>query len=120
MGYDNVTDSWRGLCAIELDGGGYALAMATPSNSSERVSDSGETNVKDGSGTLDSIIFNDPVAGLTATIYDSLSSSGTIIAAPAIPALLNAAPFQLFFNRPFSTGLTINLSTAADLTVLYR
>lgn len=75
------------------------------------------TTIKSGAGTLHSISVNTVgAAANTATIYDSLTGTGTVI---AVITTLSAQ--TLLYDLAFATGLTIVTATgtAADLTVTY-
>jgi hypothetical protein len=75
------------------------------------------TTVKSGSGVLVAIIVNTGASGGTATIYDSLTATGTKIGT----ALTTTTGITFPYNCRFGTGLTIVTATAAsDITVIYR
>ncbi len=81
------------------------------------ISTATTTVLKIGSGTLHSIIANNPTNN-NITIYDNTAGSGTIIG--IINPGSSAVPFQLSYNTPFFTGLTIVTAGSPDLTVTYE
>lgn len=79
----------------------------------------GGTLVKTGEGVLFSITLNKPVATAVITLYDGLTTGGTVIGTITVPA--SPQPSDLNFNLAFSTGLFVVLATAdMDLTISYR
>lgn len=92
------------------------LVVADDPYSYNHISTLTTTTVKSGAGFLHAIAINTTAATGTATIYDSLTGSGTKIAVVTVASLAT-----LFFDVAFTTGLTIVTATAAhDLTVSYR
>jgi hypothetical protein len=86
------------------------------------TSTTGGTLIKTGEGVLYGITFNKPVATGVITIYDGLTTGGTVIATitvPSSPQVFTWGPFNGGFY--YQTGLFIVIATAAqDLTVSYR
>lgn len=77
------------------------------------------TIVKTGEGALYSITFNKPVATSVVTIYDGLTTGGTVIGTITIPA--SPMPVTLRYDTYFSTGLFVVVATAdQDLTIIYK
>lgn len=78
------------------------------------------TAIKSGAGLLHSLTINTKSVAGTATVYDSTTASGTVIA--VIDTTL--AQDTLLYDVKFLTGLTIATAdggvTHADLTVSYR
>lgn len=81
----------------------------------KRISTATTTLVKSRAGKLLSVTINSRAIG-TATIYDNIVASGTII------AIINLAlaDSYLSYSTKFSIGLTVVTSAAADLTVAYE
>lgn len=79
----------------------------------------GDTLVKNSSGTLHSLTVNACTVGGTLTIYDSLNEAGTLIAIIIIP--INPNPFTLIYDVTFNTGLYLGFDgvLVADITVSY-
>lgn len=86
-------------------------------NSYTNITTSTTTLVKSGVGGLHSITVNTKGATETATIYDSLTGSGTKIGTIDV-----SQPGTFTFDVAFTLGLTIVTAgtTAADITVSYR
>ena len=77
------------------------------------------TLIKTGEGVLFSLIFNKPVAAGVITLYDGLTTGGTLIGTITVPASPQLSVLPL--NIRFATGLFIVIATnAQDLTVSYR
>jgi hypothetical protein len=69
-----------------------------------------------GGNTLDKIVLNTTGAG-TATIYDSPTASGKVIAVETFSA--TTPPGDIEYGVPLNNGLTIVVASAAlDLTVV--
>lgn len=85
------------------------------------ISSAGTNTIKTGSGILKALNVNTAVTSGVATVYDSLSGSGDIIARIAFPTvslLQSLVPVE--FNVKFNTGLTIVTVGNLDVTVIYR
>lgn len=80
-----------------------------------RITASGATVVKSGSGTLQRVVCGGNGASTTATLYDNTAASGTIMLVTLTPK----TPFVLDIRAKFNTGLTVGLSGASDLTVIW-
>lgn len=75
--------------------------------------------VKAGEGALYQITFNKPLETNVVTVYDGLSTGGTVIATITVPA--TQAPVTLTYNAYFSVGLFVVSATAAsDFTITYK
>jgi len=77
---------------------------------------SGTTTVKSGQGELAGMIVNTSAAGATVTLYDSTTASGTKIATVNTP---NNFVANIIYGLMFTNGLTVNLSAACDVTIIY-
>jgi hypothetical protein len=77
--------------------------------------------VKTGPGVLQGITLTPAAAKSTATVYDSLSATGTILAKLQAAADGGSVPAQLPAGGiPFSTGLWVELAgTGAVATTVY-
>ena len=75
-------------------------------------SGAGSTNIKASAGVLHTITVN--TAGTTVTVYDNTTASGAII------AVIGAVTGTFTYDVSFSTGLTVVIAGAADITVSYR
>lgn len=98
--------------------GAIPVYMATgPATKSAHINTSTTTLVKTGPGILNSVTVNTPGSGWTATIYDSLTGSGTVLAVISSPS-----QGQILYGIPFSTGLTVVTAsgTPGDLTISYQ
>jgi hypothetical protein len=86
-------------------------------NSFSHIASNATTLVKSGAGVLTAIVVNTSGASSNiATIYDSLTGSGTVI------AILDTTSKGTYnYNVAFSNGLTVvtTTGTAGDLTVTY-
>lgn len=82
----------------------------------KHISTNATTLVKTGEGFLHSISVNTAGGTDTATVYDSITGSGTIIG-----ILSCTTPTTHFLDVGFATGLTIVTagSTAPSITVSY-
>ncbi len=80
------------------------------------------TTVKSGAGRIHTIIVTGAGASFTTvTIYDSLTAAGTIIALLKVEGASNASSSQTYLlDAEFSTGLTLNLSATASVTITYQ
>lgn len=79
----------------------------------------GGTLIKTGEGALYSITFNKPVATAVITLYDGLTTGGTVMGIITIPA--SPMPVTLSYNVAFLTGLFIVVATAdTDFTINYK
>lgn len=77
------------------------------------------TLLKTGEGALYSLTINTPVATGVITLYDGLSTAGTVIAVITIP--VSPMSETLTFNAYFATGLFIVVATAnQDITIVYK
>lgn len=72
------------------------------------------TAVKAGKGLLSKFIVGSGVAAATATIYDSLTGTGTVLG-----VIDCAAAREIDLDIVFGTGLTIVTSGTADITIAY-
>lgn len=79
------------------------------------------TVVKSGSGTLEKIIVNTPLANGTITIYDSYAAVGTKVGTVTFPAsLTSSGPVCVDYNVQCDEGIVIVTGSAnLDLTVVY-
>ena len=77
------------------------------------------TVLKTGSGVLQSITVNKPVASSVITVYDNVAASGTKIATITQPTVLLYSQGTLVYGLWFTSGLTIVTSAADDITVVY-
>lgn len=100
-----------------------------------RVTATGATTIKSGSGYINSISINNPSAltgattATTITIYDNTAASGTIshiFSLPTSANLATALPFSIPIHDSYATGITVNItlgtsgSWTPDITVNYR
>jgi hypothetical protein len=84
------------------------------------ITGSGATVVKASAGLLRSITINKWVTGLVVTVYDNIAASGTKILTFTYSAT-DTGPVPLpALDVAFLTGLTINLSATADVSVSFR
>lgn len=90
--------------------------MADTSFNYANPAGSATTTIKSGVGVLHAITINTTAAS-AITIYDNTAGSGTKIATiAASPAI--GSTFR--FDVAFTTGLTVVLAGASDITVSYR
>ena len=83
-------------------------------NSWEHIRAAGTYVLDTNAGVLKSITINTTTGG-ACTVYDGLTVAGRQIA-----VLKTAIPEQtLFYDIPYTTGLTIVLATSGDLTVVF-
>jgi hypothetical protein len=78
----------------------------------------GTTTLKSAGGWLHSVTINTRGAsGNTATLYDNINGSGTVLASIDTTTQIQT----LLFDAAFTTGLTVVLAagSAADITVSY-
>lgn len=76
----------------------------------------GGTLLRTGPGVLHTITFNKPIATSVLTIYDGLTTGGTVIAIITIPASPNTP--TMIYDVAFNTGLFVVLATAnMDVTI---
>lgn len=86
----------------------------TREHSSAHIAGAATTTVKAGAGLLAKILVGTGAAGATATVYDSLTGTGTVV------AIIDCAnPRSMDLDVALSTGITIVTSGATDLTVAY-
>lgn len=97
----------------------FAPAVMQPPGNATHISGAGDHFIKSSGGILIRIIDNDPIALGVATIFDSLTASGTTIAELKQPLGLTGAYRQLDYYCRFSTGLAINTTVSANLTVIW-
>jgi hypothetical protein len=84
-----------------------------------RVTSSGATNaVKTGPGQLYSVSVDKWVSALVVDIYDALTVTGTPIVKITFSAT-DTGPYCAVCNLPFTTGITVNLSAAADVNLSF-
>lgn len=95
----------------------YRLGQIETQAIAGRVTTAGTYNLKYGPGTLHKITLNNPT-GTLITVYDSVTGSGTTIAAINTPA--QADPVTLVYDVQFSNGLTIVSTGTWDATVIYQ
>lgn len=110
MSYPNKQDNPAGAIPVYIAPNPGALAVNISTNTT--------TLVKSGAGILSSIAINTKGASSnTATVYDSLTGTGTILA--VIDTTASIGTIQ--YNLKFSIGLTVVTATgtAANLTVMY-
>lgn len=86
------------------------------------ITATGATTVKSGAGRLHTMITTPQGnATIVITIYDNTAASGTIIALIRSEGTSNTTSSQQYiFDAEFSTGLTINLSVAGNVTCTYQ
>lgn len=95
-----------------------ASGSVVPSGySATTISTATTTLVKSGAGVFASLNINTGGVGSSATVYDSLTGSGTVLG-----VFSTAAQAVLPVNLAFSTGLTVVTSggTPANITIAYR
>jgi hypothetical protein len=80
------------------------------------ISTGGTHVVRDGPVFLDRILVNTPASG-SITVYNNNAASGEEIAVITTGAFI-VLPFRYGFI--LDIGLTIDLSTAMDITVIYQ
>ncbi len=86
-----------------------------------RVTASGATNaIKSGAGFIHSISVDKWVTGLVIDIYDALTVTGTPIRKITLSSTDTGPIPASIVDIPFATGLTVNLSAAADVGISYR
>jgi hypothetical protein len=86
-----------------------------------RVTASGATNaIKTGAGLLHSISVDKWVTGLVIDVYDALTVTGTPIRKITLSATDTGPMPASVVDITFATGLTVNLSAAADVGISYR
>ncbi len=73
------------------------------------------TVIKTGAGVLHSIVINATAAG-SITLYDNTAASGVKIG--TLKASIGENTYT--YNGTFSTGLTVVLAAASDVTVMWR
>lgn len=77
------------------------------------------TLINAGTGVLYSITLNKPVATAVITIYDGLTTGGTVIGTITIPT--SPMPVTLYYDVEYVVGLYIVVATAScDLTLNYK
>ena len=82
-----------------------------------RISTATTTILKYGPGTLVRIVVNNPT-NAAITVYDNITNAAPIIA--IIDPDTSNIPFELDYNCPLQTGLTIVTAGTPDLTVIYE
>lgn len=98
---------------------GPAIPVVEGPYSYANITTAVNTQVKTGAGVLYAISFNKPVATGVIQISDAASKTTPTIGTITVPA--SPQPVTLFYNTVFSTGLNIDVATAAqDITVLYK
>lgn len=80
-------------------------------------SGSGAVIVKGSPGFLHSINLNSPVATTVIKLYDSISAQTGTFAIITIPA--SPQPVTLFYDITLLNGLTLNIGTSSDITIVY-
>lgn len=74
------------------------------------------TLLRTGPGILHAITFNKPIATSVLTVYDGVSTGGTVIAIITIPATPQTP--TLLYDVAFTTGLFVVVATAdMDVTI---
>lgn len=93
-------------------------AGTTGGYSASHITTSTTTTVKSGAGTFRGLVINTKGATSTATIYDSTTGSGTVLA--VVDTTVNVATLR--YDVAFATGLTVVTAggTPADLSVIYK
>lgn len=93
------------------------MASAAGGYSYSHISTNTTTVVKSGAGTLNAVVINNSGTSATATIFDSTTGSGSIIA-----TINTSNQGALRYQLAFSTGLTVVTAgtAAADVTVVYK
>lgn len=90
-------------------------------NSFRNITSATTTAVKSGSGKVNAIIINTPVANGVITVYDNTAASGTKIGTITLPATVLADVGKVVkYECSFNTGLTVVTSAATDITVVYE
>lgn len=72
--------------------------------------------IKSGAGTLRNLVVN-TTAATAITIYDNTAASGTKIATIAASPVIGS---NFYYDVAFTTGLTIVLAGASDVTISYE
>jgi len=104
--------------ALLLILGGLASAQVARTNYFHITTDS-TFLVKPGAGVLTTVCLNAALATEVITIFDSLTATGTVIAAITVPT--SPQPVCLPYNVNFQVGLTVLTATATgDITVGYQ
>ncbi|HHV58258.1 MAG TPA: hypothetical protein GXX50_10930 [Firmicutes bacterium] len=75
------------------------------------------TGVKSGPGVLHAVAVNDSGSGMTLTLYDGTSTSGTVLG-----VIKPTAPVTLTYDARFATGLfvVIDGTTVGDITLSFE
>lgn len=96
-------------------------AMVEMRYNTTRISTATATNdIATGPGYLSHITFGKLIAAQVLDVYDALTVTGTPIFKYTAPTVLAAPPLTIYFNRKFTTGITINTAQADDFTVHWR
>lgn len=109
----SVADGRVVMC---VDGGGNAVQCK--SFNFKNITTQTETLVKSGAGVLHTICINTPANNGTATVYDNVTSTGTLIGKITS---FTAVQGCFTYDAAFATGLDVVTSAGnIDLTVTYR
>lgn len=94
------------------------MAAIDANHSYINLTAAGTTVVKSAAGVLNRVVFNNPVAAATVTLYDNVTASGTKIGTITVPAAPQLA--ALSYNVAFNFGLTVVITGAPDITISYK
>lgn len=108
----SVADGSSGQMRITAE---RELIVTEAPSSYQNFADTGDAVIKEGPGVLKAIVVNDPGTTVTMDIHDALDAAGSPIM--SIPL---TAGLYLPFNIAMATGIVIDLSGAANVTVLYK
>lgn len=97
------------------------VAVAVGAHTPKNIAGASSASVKNGAGTLYSLVINTFAAAGTITVYDSLSASGTKLLTITEPAtLLGQGPVTALYHVAFATGLfVVTVGAAWDITLAY-
>lgn len=120
-GYDGLPVNESGFTEVSL--GDLIAGEDVPNDrmkvehqySPYRASGAATYVIKSGSGFLHAITVNSTAAG-TITVYDNTAGSGTVLA--QLKASVGERTY--LYDIAFTTGLTIVMAAASDITVSYR
>lgn len=77
------------------------------------------TLIKTGEGAFYTLTLNKPVATSVITLYDGLTTGGTVIGTITVPT--SPMPVTLTYDVYFATGLFVVVATASsDITINYK
>lgn len=105
--------------AVEMikTNGGTVNVENVSGRSLSHITASAVTVVKNASGVFYDLIVNTPTAN-NITLYNGVDASGVVLG--IVNTGSSIVPFQLSYNIPFSTGLTIQTAGTPDLTVTFK